>query len=187
MRSADVTGQKEPLKYAFTQSPAAWLWRMWECELRAQDRLASILPSRDSVCFFCPHPTPTGFCPNKECFCTLENICKSVIGRAERLSEPVRYREPFRTILQAQGSVTLDSVSGSWRGVGSLLECASLLEKLVLGWVFPVTGPPYNSPPWSQEAEGHCAARGLVAKPGSARELRAFHMPRGGRIGGARF
>lgn len=112
MCSADVTGQKEPLKYAFTQSPAAWLWRMWECELRAQDCLASILPSRDSVCFFCPHPTPTGFCPNKECFCTLENIRKSVIGRAERLAEPVRYREPFRTILQAQGSVTLDS--GQW-------------------------------------------------------------------------
>lgn len=77
-------------------------------QLCAQDCLVLILPSGDSVCFFSPHPTPTCFCPNKECFCTLENICKSVIGRAEQLSEPVRYREPFQTILEAQGSVKLD-------------------------------------------------------------------------------
>lgn len=63
-------------------------------------------------------------------------------------------------------------VSDAWKGVRSIGECARLPEELVLRWVFPVTGPPYNSPHWSQEAEGHCVAipcatRGLIAKPGS--------------------
>lgn len=93
--------------HLFIQSPAAWLRRTWDCELCAQDPLVSSLPSHKSLCFFSPHFTPTCFCPNKACFCSLENRRKSVVGSAEQLSKPARYREPFQTVLEAQGGVKL--------------------------------------------------------------------------------